>query len=117
MTIGINGINPTDKTDKAASNSRVAAKDTTAQDLQKAMQKKENPLKDIPNEELTILYEIVDDKMAEIDAKIKLAEQKNDTKEVNALKAQWRELKEQRGNIAVELESRKPQLKSLDTKS
>ena len=50
MTIGINGINPTDKTDKAASNSRVAAKDTTAQDLQKAMQKKENPLKDIPNE-------------------------------------------------------------------
>ena len=55
--------------------------------------------------------------MAEIDAKIKLAEQKNDTKEVNALKAQWRELKEQRGNIAVELESRKPQFKSLDTKS
>ena len=107
MSFRIDGNNPVEKAKGTSAASAGQRTDTTSQNLQKGLQQKANQLSDIPDIELGIIKEIVEDKLAELNAKLQLANQNQDVAKANSLKAEIKKVQEELDKIEAEVGFRK----------
>lgn len=107
MSFKVDGNNPVNGPKSTSTTSTTGRTDSTSQNIQKGLQQKVNQYSDIPDTELGIIKEIVEDKIAELNAKMQVANQNGEVTQAKAFETEIKKMQEELAKIDGEIGFRK----------